>query len=74
MEDSSKVKLPRPTLQKLTPTNNVEHVLATFERIAAQQRCGPKGVWAMQVAGLFTGRAMAAYAALTQRTQSYTKR
>ena len=37
MEDSSKVKLPKPTLQKLTPTDNVEHFLATFERIAAQQ-------------------------------------
>ena len=35
MEDSSKVKLPKPTLQKLTPTDNVEYFLATFERIAA---------------------------------------
>lgn len=63
-EDSSKVKLPKPTLQKLTPTDNVEHFLATFERIAAQQKW-PKGVWATQVAGLLTGKAMAAYAALT---------
>ena len=63
-EDSSKVKLPKLTLQKLTPTDNVEYFLATFERVAAQQRW-PKGVWAMQVARLLTGKALAAYAALT---------
>ena len=61
MEDSSKVKLPKPTLQKL---DNIEHFLATFQRIAAQQRW-PKRVWATQVAGLLTGKAMAAYASLT---------
>ena len=64
LEDSSKVKLPKPTLQKLTPMDNVEHFLATFERIAAQQKW-PKEVWVMQVAGLLTGKGMAAYAALT---------
>ena len=63
-EDSSKVKLPKPTLQKLASTDNVEHFLATFERIATQQKW-PKEVWATQVAGLLTGKAMAAYAALT---------
>ena len=42
-KDSSKVKLPKPTLQKLTSTDNVEHFLATFERIAAQQKW-PKDV------------------------------
>ena len=63
-EDSSKVKLLKPTLQKLTSTDNVEHFLATFERIAAQQKW-LKDVWATQVAGLLTGKAMAAYAALT---------
>ena len=64
MEDSSKVKLSNPTLQKLTPTDNVEHFLATFERIVAQQRW-PKGVWVTQVAGLLTSKAMTVYAALT---------
>ena len=48
IEDSSKVKLPKPTLQKLTPTDNVERFLATFEKVAAQQRW-LKGVWATQV-------------------------
>ena len=64
LEDSSKVKLSKPTLQKLTPTDNVEHFLVTFERIAAQQKW-PKEVWATQVVGLLTGEGMAAYGALT---------
>ena len=50
-EDSSKVKLPKPTLQKLTSTENVEHFLATFEGIAAQQKW-PKDVWATKVAAV----------------------
>jgi len=37
----------------------VEHFLATFERIATQQKW-PKEVWATQVAGLLSGKAMAA--------------
>ena len=63
-EESPKTKLPKPTLQKLTQTDNVEHFLATFERIAVQQKW-PKDVWATQVAGLLSGKALAAYAALT---------
>ena len=62
--DPLKTKLPKPTLQKLTQTDNVEHFLATFERIAVQQKW-PKDVWATQVAGLLSGKALAAYAALT---------
>ena len=63
-EDSSRLKLPKPTLQKLNATDNVEHFLSTFERIATQQEW-PKEAWATQLAGLLTGKAMAAYAALT---------
>jgi len=37
LEDSLK-KPPKPTLQKLTTTDNVEHFLATFERITLQQK------------------------------------
>ena len=51
-------------LQKLVSSDNVEHFLATFERIATQQKWS-KEVWATQVAGLLTGKAMAAYAILT---------
>ena len=57
-------KLPKPTLQKLAATYNVEHFLATFERIATQQKW-PKEVWATQVAGILSSKVMAAYAALT---------
>jgi len=39
----------------------VEHFLATFERIARQQGW-PEEVWATQLAGLLTGKALAAYA------------
>ena len=63
-EDSAKPNLPKPMLQKLTVTDNVEHFLSTFERIATQQEW-PKQVWATQLAGLLSGKALAAYAALT---------
>ena len=56
--DSSTKKLPKPTLQKLTTSDNVEHFLATFERIATQQNW-PKEIWVTQVAGLLSGKAMA---------------
>jgi len=64
IDDPGKMKLPKPTPQKLTATDNVEHFLATFERIATQQKW-PKEIWATQVAGLLSGKAMVAYAALT---------
>ena len=57
------MKLPKPTLQKLGDQDDIEHFMATFERIAKQQDW-PKKVWATQLAGLLTGKAMAAYAAL----------
>ena len=60
---TAKVKLPKPTLQKLAPQDNVEHFLATFERVATQQGW-PQDVWATQLAGLLTGKAMAAFASL----------
>ena len=44
--------------------DNVENFLATFERIAVQQKW-PKVVWAKQVAGLLSEKALAAYTALT---------
>lgn len=62
-EPPARVKLPKPTLQKLSPSDDVEHYVATFERIATQQ-AWPEEVWAVQLAGLLTGKALAAYASL----------
>ena len=62
-KDTTKVSLPKPTLQKLSVDDDVEHFLEMFER-TAKQRDWPKDVWAMQLAGLLTGKAMAAYANL----------
>ena len=61
--EGARIKLPKPTLQKLDPKEDIENFLATFERIAKQQKW-PKEVWATQLAGLLTGKAMAAYTAL----------
>ena len=59
-----KVKLPKPTIQKLTEGDDIEDYLAMFERVANQQGW-PEDVWAMQLAGLLTGKAMAAFASLS---------
>ena len=60
---ATRPKLPKPTLQKLGDRDDIESFLSTFERIAKQQDW-PKEVWAMQLAGLLTGKALAAYAAM----------
>ena len=66
-------KLPKPTLQKLDPSDDIEHYIASFERIAQQQKW-PEDVWATQLAGLLTGKAMAAYASMDQEeAESYAK-
>ena len=65
--DKAAVRLPKPTLQKLGPDDDIEHFLATYERIATQQGW-PVDVWAMQLAGLLTGKALAAYASLNSES------
>ena len=62
-EERTTARLPKPILQKLGPDNNVEHFLAMFERIAWQQGW-PDKVWATQLVGHLTGRALAAYVGL----------
>ena len=57
--------MPKPTLQKLNKAEDIEHFLATFERIAKQQ-AWTQDVWSTQLAGLLTGKAMAAYASMSQ--------
>ena len=63
-EKKANLRLPKPTLQKLGAEDDIEHFLATFERIAKQQGW-PAEIWPTQLAGLLTGKAMAAYAGLT---------
>lgn len=68
---AARAKLPKPTLQKLGPDDDIENFIATFERIARQQNW-PEEVWATQLAGLLTGKAMAAYAGLgVEQASSY---
>ena len=58
-DGGGEVRLPKPTLQKLGPEDDIEHFLSTFERIATQQG------WATQLVGLLTRKALAAYAGLS---------
>ena len=70
-DGGGQVRLPKPTLQKLGPEDDIEHFLSTFERIATQQGW-PGEVWATQLAGLLTGKALAAYAGLSgEKAASY---
>ena len=58
------VRLPKPTLQKLGPEDDIGPFQSTFERIATQQGW-PGEVWATQLAGLLTVKALAIYAGLS---------
>ena len=49
---------------QLMMTDNVEHFLSTFKRIAMQQEW-PKQIWVSQLAGLLSSKSLAAYATLT---------
>ena len=57
------VKPPRPTLQKLSSSDDVESYLDMFERVARQQGW-PEGIWATQLAGLLSGDALDAFSSL----------
>ena len=70
-KDTTKVNLLKPTLQKLSVDDDIEHFLKMFEW-TSKQRGWPEDVWAMQLKGLLTGKAMAAYANLgTESTNDY---
>ena len=70
-KDMTKVSLPKPTLQKLSVNDDIEHFLEMFER-TSKQRGWPEDVWAMQLTGLLTGKVMAAYVNLgTESTNDY---
>ena len=48
-------------LQKLTETDDIEHFLTMFERVANAYKW-PDDVWVLRLAPLLTGKARAAYA------------
>ncbi len=71
--EEARHKMPKPGFKKLEETDDIENFLETFERVATQQHW-PDNVWAGQLAGLLTGRAQAAYAALdATEAQEYKK-
>jgi len=67
--DESKPKVPPPTLQKMTDKENIENYLDMFENVATQQSW-PRSVWPTQLAGLLTGKALAAYAGLPREVSN----
>ena len=62
-EQAAAQKVPKPTLRKLKEGEDIENYLDKFERIAGQQMW-PTAVWATHLAGLLTGKALAAYTSL----------
>ncbi len=58
-----------PTLQKLVDSDDVEHYLTTFERIAGAYKW-PTATWSLKLAPMLTGKAQAAYASLDAETAS----
>jgi hypothetical protein len=63
LEKQGGAKIPKPLLQKLSLEDDIEHFLAGFERVAQQQKW-QEAMRATQLAGLLTGKAMAAHVAL----------
>ena len=58
-----RVKPPRPTLQKLSSSDDIESYLDMFERVARQQGW-PNEIWSTQLAGLLSGDALDAFSSV----------
>ena len=58
-KDAAKVSLPKPTLQKLSVDDDIQHFLEIFKHTSKQCGC-PNDVWVIQLMGLLVGMAMAA--------------
>ena len=63
VEDSKRVKPPKPTLQKLAPSDEIESFIDMFERVATQQGW-PANSWPTQLAGLLSGDALDAFTSI----------
>ena len=67
------VKLPKPVLQKFTEEDDVASFLDMFERVASLHKC-PKTMWATQLSGVFSGKALKAFSSLpTEKSMKYDK-
>ena len=60
---SGRVKPPKPTLQKLSASDDIESYLAMFERVARQQGWSDD-TWATQLAGLLSADALDAFTSM----------
>ena len=61
----------QPKLQRLTESDNVEHYLTTFERVALGYSW-PEDIWVLNLAPLLTGKAQSAYTSLDmERRKEY---
>ena len=63
MATTSRVKPPKPTLQKLTPSDDIESFIDLFERVATQQGW-PVDIWPTQLAGLLSGDSLYAFTSI----------
>ena len=61
----------QPKLQRLSESDDMEHFLTTFERLA--RVCNwPPDVWVLYLAPLLTGKAQSAYASMDkERARDY---
>ena len=70
-EEGRGPKFKEPKLHPLSAEDDVEHFLATFERVAAT--CGwPRTTWAIRLVPLLTGKARGAFVAMEMEdTENY---
>ena len=62
-DGAKKAKPPKPTLQKLAPSDDIESFIDMFERVATQQGWSTE-VWSTQLAGLLSGDALDAFTSI----------
>ena len=65
-----KAKPPKPTLQKLAPSDDIESFIDMFERVATQEGW-LMDVWPTQLAGLLSGDALDAFTSIPLSEANY---
>ena len=70
-KEKDTVKLPKPVLQKFTEGDDIESFLDMFERVASLHK-RLKTIWATQLAGVLSGKALKAFSSLpTEKPTKY---